>query len=1437
MEKQKIIKSIGKYILGSILLFWSLFSNAQIYVKHDASGMNNGTNWTNAYNNLQDAIDAATAGNQIWVAVGTYTPTKDHMGNATPSDARTKTFHISKIIQIYGGFSGMETNLNQRNVMTNVTILNGDLGGNDLANPTAIAGNSLIDYPNTSDNAYRVIYIHSLLSNMTPDNTVLDGFTVRGGNASISNSTVYYDTGSGLYIRPTASFSCSPSIANCTFRYNDAVFKGAGIYINSIDNGLIANPEITDCTFEANIDASGAAIGSDAHGSSTCSPIIKNCKFKSNIEGVLGGGIIKCRATGGGTSNPKIIQCIFNSNQGCSVFNHSADASSTATMDIINCVFYDNTLNIFTVAVAQNDAFNGGTSNLTMTNSVIWSNGTAVLMNNGGTFDINHSIFHDGVTDGVANLPTGVTGNSITEIDPNFTNATADDFTLSSCSPAIHAGDGTSGNSVNTETTDFAGNPRFYTGFAIDLGVYEKNPMTNTTGIVYVNINATGANTGASWTDAYTSLHSAMSLNCSDYEIWIAAGTYLPTLGFDANGSGIIESGEETFYLNKNLKLYGGFVGTETTLSQRNISANPTILSGDIGVANDSTDNAYHVVFIEGNATSNDLNITFDGLSIEEANANHVPNLTNLRGGGIYCRNATNSKNLNLTINECTIRNNYAQQGSAFYFSATNSSWIYPTITQSVIHDNTTIGGNIYFYTESGGWIIPRLTNCILHSNATHLIYSETLDSNNGNVDLLAMNCTIVDNPAPAANSALITNTSYNIFNLKNCIIWGNTYFHLINNGTTLHLENCIAFDNIIDGVLNVGTFGTTSSNSIEADPLFIDAANHNYRLAADSPARNIGLSAGAPNIDIDGFSRPYGSGFDLGVYETPPFIFVKKNAVGENNGNSWSNAYTNLQDAITNYTVGFDIWVAAGTYYTDDVNSGGDLRGYSFNIQQDGIKIYGGFAGTETELSQRNVSANETILSGDIGVQNNNSDNAYTVVKINANSISSNTVLNGFTIRDGNSENDASQNGGGLFISKAEAGMTVCPTIANIIFTENRADEGGGVYINQSTSGTAGAVFSNCTFKNNYAGQGSCVYSAAFSPNNGTVSTNFFNCLFADNTALGGNAVYHYNSPSSDPTPTINTTKYVNCIFVNNASIAPWIFGDVDIYHSGYTGTVKTNFENCVLWSSNSHILAEAADAAFYYCDIRDGAMDGNINLPINYTYANCIDSDPLFVDTANGDYSLQSTSPAIDAGNNTYNTYPLDLANNQRISNITIDIGAYEYQFVLPVVWLDFTAYLNNNNQVKLVWEVASERNNSHFEVEHSTEAFRFEKVGEIASFGTNDEVESYDFLHLTPQTGNNYYRLKQIDLDGQFEYSKVVVLNYLPATYKYRIFPNPTSGFLIVETEEPTIIQIINQLGQIVSEKKLTHTEQIDISNLPSATYWIKINHQFNQVIIKN
>ena len=152
---------IRKQLLMLVILSTGLtkMSAQTIYVSSSASGLNNGSSWTNAYNSLQTALSNASPGHQLWVVAGTYKP--------TPVNNPDSSFNLKNGVKIYGGFNGTETGLNQRNWKTNITILSGDIDNNDLASPASIVSD-IIGY-----NSKHILRIKTIDSE-----AILDGFVI-----------------------------------------------------------------------------------------------------------------------------------------------------------------------------------------------------------------------------------------------------------------------------------------------------------------------------------------------------------------------------------------------------------------------------------------------------------------------------------------------------------------------------------------------------------------------------------------------------------------------------------------------------------------------------------------------------------------------------------------------------------------------------------------------------------------------------------------------------------------------------------------------------------------------------------------------------------------------------------------------------------------------------------------------------------------------------------------------------------------------------------------------------------------------------------------------------------------------------------------------------------------------------------------------------------
>ena len=409
----------------------TLFSQSRIYVDINATGNKDGTSWADAFTSLNAAISAGSNGDTVWMANGIYKPGVNNI----------QSFDVNRELKIYGGFAGNETQLSQRDYFNNLTILSGDLAGDDINSnfPFNLADAS------RDDNSNRIMNVYA-------NSVVLDGLVIRGGHSRSASC-------SGIYIHSSVNDFI---ITNCEISLNYSYGINAGVMMAIEQQST--NIEITNNRFQYNQSNTATGFYLFTNDSITANITIANNQFlRQRIEpngNYFSGAAGWVRAFNPASTvnftfanNTISKSVIATPNVGgriptiLGISLGSANTSGAMNSEIVNNIFWDNE--------------DGAANNPVEVSSVI-NNGTSfgtVLRSNPNIAPEQLSI-----------LP----GNPGINSDPLFSNSRINDFSLTPSSPALNTGN----NSFVSGQVDLLGNPRV-SGLRVDLGAIEFQSATS----------------------------------------------------------------------------------------------------------------------------------------------------------------------------------------------------------------------------------------------------------------------------------------------------------------------------------------------------------------------------------------------------------------------------------------------------------------------------------------------------------------------------------------------------------------------------------------------------------------------------------------------------------------------------------------------------------------------------------------------------------------------------------------------------------------------------------------------------------------------------------------------------------------------------------------------------------------------------------------------
>jgi parallel beta-helix repeat protein/predicted outer membrane repeat protein len=1030
---------------------------------------------------------------------------------------------------------------------------------------------------------------------------------------------------------------------DCRFSSDSTTAAAGAIYIN---NGGTA--AFVRCDFDRNTAANGGAISL-----SISTATFTECVFTNNVARTgMGGALYTLNST------IDMETCQFTDN---TAYSHGGAiyGKNSADIELTDCVFTGNsstsspsyggaihqeTDGVLTATrcnISGNSASTGGGGISTylrtqaqITSCYVTKNiaerQAGIRLNSNGRTDVTNCT----IADNVATDPSNSYGGGIGVREESQFSAPMDSLLLVNC--VLY------GNTAPDIFMQSIGTPKALSRYSLVAGGVPAD-VTNGTG----NIDTDPLFVDAA-NDNYSLQVNSPCINVGD-----------PTSALDPDGTSA-DIGAYAYDLRDNPEILTGRLSTRTlTLPEYRVKGTVTVPAGETltidpgvdvlfdadvqfvveGILHAVGTEADSIRFIKGTAAEwgglrisggDSSTITYTRISGGDADGAAYPNNA---GGGINIRNV----GATLAISDSRITGNYAHAGGGIMV---DSARIYIARCEIIGNNSTGSGGGFAIDWDGtadiqdsrisgnqaaqwgGGLLLARgtqrLTRCVISENSANVRGSALSASYSANVFL--DNCTIINNTGPiGAVDDLLSAT----LNVKNNIVWGNEAPQIVSRADSGPV--IVTYSDI------EGSF--TGTGNIDTDPLFVDAANGDYSLSLESPCINVGDPTSA--LDSDGTSADIGA-FSFDLTDSPEVL---------------TGILTTRTLTLPEYRVKGMVTVPAGETLT--INPGVDVlfdadvqfvvEGvlHAVGTEADSIRFIANVAAGNAEWGGLNISGGDSstiaylrISDGNAdGVDPNNHGGGLRVSGVGTRLAAYHSVLQDNEAFRGGAiailgsahlilkdsqllRNTSAGTGGGIYSSSASAEVDNCVIDGNRVI--NAGAHGGGAFIVQNNGTTT--TFSNCVVTNNSAGNesGGIFFSAS-------ALGHMSRCIVANN---GSNGTYGAITADSGPPSSVTVE---NCTVYGNTGGS-----GVSQAHSSVV-TVR----NSIIFGNDGPEIYGAPSVT--YSDIEGG-----------FTGTGNIDADPVFVDAANDDYSLQVSSPCINIG---------DPSSDLDSDDTVADIGAYAY------------------------------------------------------------------------------------------------------------------------------------------------------------------------------
>lgn len=1247
MNRSTRLRGCGA-ILVAMSMGWPAWAAGVFYVDAKATGAGDGTSWADAYTSVQRALDAAGVGDQVWVAAGRY------MENISLRDA----------VALYGGFAGTESQASF-----------------DLADRDFIAHETILD-------GNQVDSVVTAPQSMTEPGRI-DGFTVTNGrfsgiscsastNPVIANNRIVGNAGYGIDISPHYSSSSPVLILGNTIAFNTTTGIHASTYHSLPSSITIEHNTVTDnagngvrvvgpyrsshdCPIRVgnNIVARNAGTGVYADSFYACSPvtIIDNAIVGNGTGDAsyrLGGGIHATHGSG----MPAAVFLI----KGNTVTGNTAQQGAGIHCVMAGATVISNTI-IDNVATGEG----GG----------IFSSGSTIADN---ILENNQAQLGGGIYVGGGYATGTVTGNVI-------------EGNIADYGSGIYCYGGPHFIAHNTITANglAQGNSWRYQGAGLHVELSSSTIAHNT-----ITANSRGiecVRADAHITDCIISDHvssGGSGITTREGNPVIVDCTFSRNTASRSGGGIHIESGNPSIrgcVFIRNAGDYGGGVyiyqGTASLMSCM-FHGNTAAYGGGIAT-------------MSGTVTM--VNCAFTGNKANQGGGIHVSGGSLAVNGCTFSDNVATSTSsltggtIHLAFGSAAVVNSILwRSGAVSYVEAHNVTATYSNIKGGAQGEGNMDFDPLFTHSPSAGADGVWATEDDDYGDLRLQPTSPCSDAGNnaavpaGVTTDLAGQPRFMDNPrvpnGAGGTPPIVDMGAYEYHELIVATPVFDPDSGPINASQQVTIT-CTTPGAIIH-------YTTDGRDPTEDDPTV--ESGESVSVSTESPTT---LKAKAWN---DGLEP---SGVKTAVYWRPVIIFVTLDGDDANDGSSWATAKRTVQAGINAAQTGDWVWVAAGIY----TPTGDGDRAKSFAMKP-GVTLFGGLAGTEAPTvftpTDRDLSANETILSGDL-LGNDNSQVAHDEPTRQDNSFhvvvgADDATLDGFTVTGGNANGAASaaQLGAGMYNNGCSPSVTGClfrgntavlrgagmyncnnsPTVVRCSFTGNSAGDGGGM----DNDDHAVPRVVGCLFSRNSA---TSIVASGGGMRNGQYSdATVTACSFVGNTGIKGGGMY--NAENSQATVT-------HCVFHANRVVGSVAFGGgvvnrtktkvrfryctfVDNVAGGDRGSGgalaviqaakdSTSVVNSIFWGNTASYGSQLyrsteASVAVSCCNIQGGCSGtGNI------------DADPQFASPW-GNYRLRPGSPCIDAGTNTVGL-PIGTRDFDGVPRIVdgngdgtaiADMGAYE-------------------------------------------------------------------------------------------------------------------------------------------------------------------------------